>query len=142
MRDETGYLRSRGQGSLESPLHVLSQAYLGLSFHSLIKPFPFLVDGVVQNPVQWQLQGDQITRGLLIMDDSKGLRVLFLKVYRILFSNFTLLAFGRTPTVPVGFYQCVYWFMCLRVRPLHSQYAEASKCFHTTFNIEHGFICL
>lgn len=46
-----------------TPPHSLPSlhAYLGLSFHSLIRPFPFLVDRVVQNPGREQLQGDQFT---------------------------------------------------------------------------------
>lgn len=46
-----------------TPPHPLPSlhAYLGLSFHSLIRPFPFLVDRVVQNPGREQLQGDQFT---------------------------------------------------------------------------------
>lgn len=85
-RDKTGYLRSEGQGSLELPLHGPSHAYLGLAFHSLIKPFPFLVDSAVQNPSRAQLQGDQFTRephmGYLSRMTSKGSKLNFYWLHR------------------------------------------------------------
>lgn len=41
--------------------YLLFHAYSGLLFHSLIRPFPFLVDSVVQNQGWGQLQRDQLT---------------------------------------------------------------------------------
>lgn len=83
-------LDPQGQGSLELPLHVPSYSYLGLSFHSLIKPFPFLVDRAVQNPGQEATAEGSVhrrtTHGLLIKD-FKGLKVYFLLVTLCLYDS-------------------------------------------------------
>lgn len=133
-RLETGCLKSGGQGSLELPLHVPSHAYLGLSFHFLIKPFPFLADSVVQNP-GWDggtTPGGSVhrrtTRGVLIKGDFKGLKVQFFLLvtlclyHSILYhSDSSFLALGA----PVSC--CLYMFVCT----FSSCWAQP-ECFHTS----------
>ncbi len=95
----------QGQGSLELPPHVPSHGYLGLSFHSLIKPFPFLVDSAVQNPGRGATAGGSVhrrtTHGLLIKD-FKGLKVYFLLVTLCLYESTPRLSWHLTALPAAG----------------------------------------
>lgn len=133
-RLETGCLKSRGQGSLELPLHVPSHTYLGLSFHFLIKPFLFLAGSVVQNP-GWGGGGGNSRRISSQENHTWGINQRWLQRSQItifFIGNFMFISFS--PQTPLSW----HWELllaavciCLCARSHHVEHSQSVSMHHT-----------